>query len=96
MESRLYIYPRCRKNVKSINSLTKHINICKILITLSYYQPSILALILAYNMINHPNLLLDNFEEDIYSKVLNNSKKKIRLADINNNKEDIRPADIDK
>ena len=34
MEFRLYAYPRCRKGVRATSDLIKHINACKIPITL--------------------------------------------------------------
>ena len=96
MESRLYVYPRCRKDVKSTSGLTRHINSCKILITLPSHQPSTLAPILEYNTTNHPDFLSDKFEENISPGVPNNNNEKIRLADITNNvNENSRPANID-
>lgn len=47
-------------------------------------------------MINHLNLLLDKFKEDINLKISNNSKKKIKLANIiDNNNKNRKFADID-
>ena len=96
MESKSYVCPRCGKGVKSTSSLTRHINSCKIPITLPSRQPSTLAPILKYNTTNHPDLPSDNFEEDISPRALNNGKKRIRPADIDNNKKDIKPVNIDK
>lgn len=45
-----------------------------------------LALILEYNIINHPDFSSDNNKNNISLKSSNNSKEGIRLADINNNK----------
>lgn len=36
MESRLNIYSRCEKTVKSTSSLTRHVNTYKILVVLSF------------------------------------------------------------
>ena len=96
MESRLYICPRCGKGVKSTSGLTRHFNVSKIPITLSSCQRFTLAPILEYNTTNHPDLLSDNFEEDISLGASNNGKERIRPRDINNDKEDIRPANLDK
>ncbi len=97
MESRLYACPRCGKSVKSINGLTKHVNACKILVTLPSCQTFILAPILKYKMTNHPDLLSDYFEEDISPEASNNHEEEIRLADIiGNDDKNSRPMDIDK
>ncbi len=97
MESRLYMYPRCKKGIKSISGLIRHINIYKIPVTLSSCQPFTSVLILEYNITNHLNLLSDNFKEDISLGALNNNKKTMRLADtIGNDDENSGPADIDK
>ena len=84
------------RGVKSTSGLTKHVNSRKISITLPSCQTCISASILEYNIINHPDLPSNNFEEDISPGVLNNGKERIRPANINNNKEDIKLADIDK
>ena len=48
-------------------------------------------------MINYPNLLSDNFEEDISPTELNNNEKEIKLVDITyNDDENSKLADIDK
>lgn len=47
-------------------------------------------------MTNHLDFLLDNYQKEIYLKILNNSIEEIRLTDININKEDISLKDIDK
>ncbi len=97
MESRLYTCPRCGKSVKSTSGLTRHVNTCKILVTLPSCQPSTPAPILEYNTINHPDLPSDYFEEDISPRASNNDEEEIRLADtMGNNDENSRPADIDK
>ena len=96
MESKLYLYPRYGKKVKSISGLTRNVNICKMPITLPSCQSSNPKPILDDNTTNLLELLLDNNEKDISSGTSNNGKKKIRSADIDNNKEDIRPIDIDK
>lgn len=74
MESRLYRCSRYRKSVKSTNDFTRHTNACKILITLLNCQPSTPALILKYNTINHPDLLSDNFIENINLRASNNNE----------------------
>lgn len=38
MKSILYMFSRCRKAIKSTSDLIRHINTCKIPITLLYYQ----------------------------------------------------------
>ena len=96
MESRSYACPRCGKGVKSTSGLTRHVNACKIPITLPSCQPSTLAPILEYNTTNHPDLPSDNFEEDISPGASNNGEERIRSADIDNDKEDIRQANLDK
>ena len=96
MESRSYACPRCKKGVKFISNLIRHINACKIPITLPSYQSSTLVLILEYNITNYPDLPSDNFKKDINLGVSNNGKEKTKLADINNNNKDIRLADINK
>lgn len=90
------MYTRYRKVVKSINNLIKCVNICKILISLLYYQLSNSKPVLNYNMTNSLNLLSDNNKKNIRSIISNNDKKKIRLANIDNNKEDIRLTNINK
>lgn len=96
IESRLYAYPRCRKNVKFTSGLTRHIIAYQISITLPSCQPFTLVPILKYNTTNYSDLLTDNFGEDISLRVSKNGKQRIRSADINNNKKDIRPTDINK
>lgn len=93
MESRLYSYPRCGKSVKFTSSLTRHVNDCKILITLTSCQPSKLIAILEVNTINYPDLLSDNNNKSISSEVSNYGKEGIRSAD--NNNKNIKPANID-
>lgn len=93
MESRLYVCLRCGKNVKSINGLTKYVNVCKIQIILLYYQPLKLTLILENNMNNCPNLPSDNNKENISPKESNYGKEEIKST--GNNNEDIRLANID-
>jgi Plavaka transposase len=95
MESRSYACPRCGKGVKSTSGLTRHVNACKIPITLPSRQPSTLAPILEYNTTNYPDLPLDNFEKDNSLGASNNGEERIRPADIDNDEEDIRPADLD-
>ena len=88
---------RYRKVVKSTSGLTRHVNACKIPITLPSCQSFKPASILKYNTINHPDLLSDNFKENISLGVSNNDKEKIRLADtIGNDNENSRPVNIDK
>lgn len=88
--------PKCEKSVKSTNCLVKHINACKISITLLYYHLSNLIQILEYNLINYVEFLSDNNKKNICLKILKNGKKKIKPANINNNEEDIKQVDIDK
>lgn len=77
------------KAVKSTSSLTRHINICKIPITLPSRQSSIPVLILEYNMTNHLALTLDNLEEDISQEALNNNEEEFKPADITGNDNEI-------
>ncbi len=92
MESRLYLCPRCGKGVKFTNGLTKHVNACKIPITLPNRQSSKPIAILKNNMTNISDLPSDNNQKSISPGVLNHGKAGIRLA--NNNDEDIKPANI--
>ena len=92
MESRLYTYPRCGKGVKSTSGLTRHVNACKIPITLPSRQPSKPTAILEDNTTNRPDLPSDN-EEGISPGVSNHGEEGIRPA--GNDDEDIRPANID-
>lgn len=78
------------------SSLTKQINVCKILITLPTCQPSNLASISEYNMTNYLDFLLDKRKKDINWAVSNNGKEEIRSTDIDNNEKDIKLADIEK
>ncbi len=97
MESRLYTCPRCGKGVQSTSGLTRHVNACKIPVTLPSCQLSTPASILEYNTTNHLDLLSDYFEEDISPGALNNNKEEIRSVDTtSNDDENSRPADIDK
>ncbi len=97
MESRLYTCPRFGKDVKSTSGLTRHVNACKIPITLPSCQSSTPTLILEYNMTNHPDLPSDYFKKDISPEESNNNKEVIRPADTTgNDDENSRPADIDK
>ena len=91
MESRLYACLRCKKDVKSISGLTRHVNACKIPITLSSHQPPKQIRIFEDNMTNRPNLPSDG--EDISPKASNYSEKRIKLA--GNNNDNIRPVNID-
>lgn len=88
---------RYRKVVKSTSGLTRHVNACKIPITLSSCQPFKPTSILKYNTINYPDLSSDNFKEDISLGASNNDKEKIRLANTTgNDNENSRLANIDK
>ncbi len=93
MESNLYAYLRCRKDVKFTSSLTRHVNTCKILITMPSHQLSKPIAILEDNTTNCLDLPSDNNKEGGGLGASNHSKKRIRLA--NNNNEDIKPANID-
>ncbi len=93
MESRLYACPRCRKSVKSTSCLTRHVNACKIPITLLSCQPLEPTVILKDNTTNRPDLPSDNNEESISPGASNHGEERTKLA--GNNNEDIRPADID-
>lgn len=73
-------------------SMTRYINILKILITLLICQSLNSTQILEYNTINHLDFLSNNNEKDICLGISNNSKKKIKLVNIKNNKKDIRLA----
>ncbi len=96
MESRLYICPRYGKSVKSTNGLIRHVNACKILVTLPNCLPSTPVLILEYNTTNHSDLLSGYFKEDISSGTSNNDKEEIRFADtIGNDYENGKSADRD-
>lgn len=95
MKSKSYTCPKSGKGIKPSSHLIRHINVCKILITLPNYQSSNSPLILEYNTINHLDFWLNNDKEDISLRESNNSEEKIRPVDINNNKKDIKPADID-
>ncbi len=97
MESRLYACPRCGKGVKSTSGLTRHVNACKIPVTLPSCQPSTPAPILEHNTTNHPDLPSDYFEEDISPGASNNDDEKIRPADTTgNDNKNSRPVNIDK
>ncbi len=96
MESRLYVCPRCGKGVKSTSGLTRHVNSCKIPVTLPSCQPFTPVPILEHNTTNHLGLPSDYFEEDISPGVSNNDEEEIKPADtIDNDDENSRPADID-
>ncbi len=96
MESRLYVCPRCGKGVKSTSGLTRHVNTCKIPVTLPSCQPSTPAPILQYNTNNHPDLPCDYFKEDISPGASNNDKEEIRPVDTTgNDNENSIPAGID-
>ena len=82
MKSRLYTCPRYKISVKSTSGLIKHVNVCKILITLPNCQPSNPKLVLNYNTTNSLDLPSNNNKKNISLEVLNNSKKRIRLVDI--------------
>lgn len=75
--------PRCGKVIKSTSGLSRHLNFCKILITLPSYQSSKLAELLKYHITNPPNLPSDNNKEDINLKTFNNGNKKIRFRPAN-------------
>lgn len=90
MKSRLYMCPRYKKSVKSISSLIKYVNVCKIPNFLLYYQFLNSKLVLNYNKINPLDIPSDNNKKDISSKRLNNGKEEIGLADRNKNKKNIR------
>ena len=90
MESRSYVCPGCRKDVKSTSGLTRHINACKIPITLPNRQSLNPEPVLDYNTTNPLDLPSDNNKEDISPRESNNGKKRIRLANMDNNKEDFR------
>ncbi len=97
MEFRLYTCPRCGKDIKSTSGLTRHVNTCKIPITLSSCQLSIPISILEYNTTNHPDLPSNNFEEDVSLGTSNNDEEKIKPVDITGNDDkNSRPTDIDK
>ena len=97
MESRLYVCLRCEKGVKSTSGLTRHVNICKIPISLSCCQLSNPDPILTYNITNPLNLPLDNNKKGIIPEVSNHGDlERTRLVNISNGKESIRPADINK
>ncbi len=93
MESRVYACLRCGKNVKSTSGLTRHVNTCKIPITLPSRQTSKSTIILEDNTTNCPDLPLDNNEKGISPRASNHGKERTRPA--SNNNEDIRPVDID-
>lgn len=96
MQSKSYAYPRYRKDVKSTSSLTRHINSCKISITLLSHHFSKAIAILEYNVTNSPDLLSKNNEEDISLRVSKNGEEEIRSANTTgNNDENIEPIDID-
>ena len=97
MESRLYMYPRCGKGVKSTSGLTRHVNACKIPISLPCCQSSNPDPVLDYNTINPLDLPSDNNKEGITPEVSNHGDLEgTKPANISSNEEDIRPADIDK
>lgn len=78
--------------IESIINLTKHVNICKILITLPSCLLSKLIIILKYNTSNLLDLPSNNGERNIGPGIYNNDNKRIRLklANItNNNNRDI-------
>ncbi len=96
MGSRSYTCPRCGKSVKSTSALTKHVNACKITVTLPRCQPSTPTPILQYNRTNHLDLLSDYFKDDISSGASSNNKEEIRPVDtMGNDDENSRLADID-
>lgn len=87
---------RDRNDVRSTSGLTRHINACKILITLLRHQLSTLALILKYNIINYSDLPSDNFGEDINPGASNNDEKEIRLVNtMENDNKNSKHMDID-
>ena len=97
MESRLYMCLRCGKGVKSTSGLTRHVNACKIPISLLFRQSSNPDPVLDYNMTNPLDSPSDNNKEGITPEVSNyGDSEGTRPANIGNNEEDIRPADIDK
>ena len=97
MKSRLYVCPRCGKGVKSISGLTRHVNACKIPISLPCRQLSNLDPALNYNTTNPLDLPSDNNKESITPEVSNHGdSERTRPANIRNDEEDIRPANIDK
>ena len=94
IESRLYLCPKYGKDIKFTSGLTRHVNTCKIPISLPCYQLSNPDLILDYNTTNLLDLLLDNNKKGITLEVLNYvDLERTRPADIGNNIEDIRPID---
>lgn len=97
MESRLYLYPKCEKDVKSISCQTRHANAFKMIISLQCYQLSNPNQVFNYNTTNPQDLPLITNKKSITTKVLNNNNlKKTRPANIDNNKKDIRSVDINK
>ena len=97
IESILYMCLRYGKGVKSTSGLTRHINVCKIPISLPCCQLSNPDLVLDYNTTNPLDLPLDHNQKGITPEVSNHGDLEgIRLANIGNNKKDIRSADIDK
>ena len=94
MKSRSYLCLRCEKGVKSTNGLIRHVNTCRISITLPSRQLLNGKLVLNYNTTNPLNLSSKNNKKDISPRVSNNGKKAINPTDIKNDKEDIKTADI--
>ena len=97
MESRLYVCQRCGKGVKFTSGLRRHVNACKIPISLLCRQLSNPDPVLDYNTINPLDLPLNNNKKGITPEVSNHGDLEgTRPANIGNDKEDIRLADIDK
>lgn len=66
MESRSYSCLRCNNVVKYTRYLIKHVNVCKISITLLTRLPPNPASILEYNTTNYLDFLVYNSEENIH------------------------------
>lgn len=95
VEFRSYTYSKYKKSVQSTIGFIWHINACKIQISLPSWQLFTHVSILEYNTINHIDLLLDKFEDDINSEVSKYDKEKIRSADtIRNNDRNSRVANM--
>lgn len=61
IESRLNVYLKYEKAIKSTNSLTRHVNTCKILVVLSFHPLPKPKQALEYNNISNPlDVLSDN------------------------------------
>lgn len=80
IESRLYIYVRYGKAVKSINGLTRYIYICEIPIILLYYQSLNLEQVLEYNIINSLDLPLDNNKKHV--RPANIDKQRLMISNL--------------